>query len=75
MQSLRRSIKRGNAIMAFNNLTKQIDTILKRNTPAKYWKSIQIWRVGEYEKQYAASVVSPRKVLSRDKRGKALEVA
>ena len=74
MQSLRRAIKRGNAILAFNNLTKGIDTVLKRNTPATYWRSIQKWRVLETEKEYIDGVVKPRKVLSRDKRGKALKV-
>ena len=75
MQSLRRAIRRGNAILAFSNLTKQIDTVLKRNTPGKYWRGIQKWRVLESEKQYMASIVSPRKVLTRDERGKALKVA
>ena len=75
MQSLRRAIKRGNAILAFNNLTKGIDTVLKRNTPVKYWRSIQKWRIESEEKNYIDGVVNPRKVLTRDWRGKALKVA
>ena len=35
MQSVRRAIKRGNAVKSFDSLTKQVKTVIKKGTEKK----------------------------------------
>ncbi|MDR2920601.1 MAG: hypothetical protein LBV72_14710 [Tannerella sp.] len=38
MQSLRRAIKRGNAVIAFNHVTKRNEPVWRKGTELKQWK-------------------------------------
>ena len=61
MQSLTRAISRGNAIIAFDPISKTDRPIFKRKTPVSYWKYSQKWRQLELEKQMVANKQAPAK--------------
>lgn len=61
MQSVRRAIKRGNAVMSFDSLTKQVKTVIKRGTEKKSWEYAVKMRMPLTEEEYCNSVVNPIK--------------
>ena len=61
MQSVRRAIKRGNAVMSFDNLTKQVKTVIKRGTEKKSLKYAVKMIMPLTEEEYCNSVVNPIK--------------
>ena len=63
MQSVRRAIKRGNAVMSFDNLTKQVKTVIKRGTEKKAWNYAVKMRMSLTEEEYCKSVINPIKKI------------
>lgn len=63
MQSVRRAIKRNNAVMSFDNLTKQVKTVIKRGTEKKAWNFSVKMRMPLTEEEYCNSIVKPIRVI------------
>ena len=59
MQSLSRQIKRGNAYIYFDNMTKDVKVMHKRGTNRKTYKAFLKNRLLGYEQQYCDSVTKP----------------
>lgn len=52
MQSLTRQLKRGNAIIIFDNVFKRLEQMSKRGTESKLWRLSQKFRSEEAEKNH-----------------------
>lgn len=59
MQSVRRQIKRGNAVIAFNNVTKSAEIIQKKGTDSNIWIYALKNRISESEEVYIDSITLP----------------
>lgn len=59
MQSVRRQIKRGNAVIAFNNVTKSAEIISKKGTDSNIWIYALKNRISESEEVYIDSITLP----------------
>ncbi|MDD3739405.1 MAG: hypothetical protein PHP31_08955 [Lentimicrobiaceae bacterium] len=59
MQSIRRQIKRGNAVIALNNVTHNFEIIQKRGTDVESWKFALKHRDKKAEKDYIDKVTMP----------------
>ena len=61
MQSLRRQIKRGNAVIVKNTVTNQMEVITKKGTQRKIWNRSKRERSIEFEEMYDLRIVQPLK--------------
>lgn len=59
MQSLTHQLKRGNAIIIFDNVFKRLESIAKRGTQAKLWKSSQKNRKMSAEREHILAAQKP----------------
>ena len=59
MQSLRRQIKRGNAVLAFNAVSKKVDVFTRKNTNSKIWNYAVRNRMEASEDVYMDAVTMP----------------
>lgn len=59
MQSLRRQIKRGNAVLTFDNVTKSLQTVTRRGSERESWRNALKNRMEYSEKIYMESVTMP----------------
>ena len=59
MQSLRRQLKRGNAVFVQNFVTKEVETIRRKGTPKKVWNRAKNDRFLGFEQEYCDRVVQP----------------
>jgi len=57
MQSLSRQLRRGNAVIAVDGITKQSRPVVKRGTPYISWRHALRTRDEETERMYIAGVV------------------
>lgn len=56
MQSLSRAIRRNNAVLAFNNVTKQMNPVWKRGSTREKWLNAVKNRLSLTEQEYCESV-------------------
>lgn len=61
MQSLRRQIKRGNAVIVKNTVTNQMEVVTKKGTERNIWNRSKRERSIEFEKMYDLRIVQPLK--------------
>jgi len=59
MQSIRRQIRRGNAVVAFNNVTKSAEIIQKRHSSKDVWSYAVRNRLSESQYVYIDSITLP----------------
>ncbi len=59
MQSLSRQIRRGNAYIYFDNVTKDVKVMHRRGTDRKTYNAFLKNRLLSYEQQYCDSVTKP----------------
>lgn len=59
MQSLSRQIRRGNAYIYFDNMTKDVKVMQKRGTNRKTYKAFLKNRLLDYEQRYCDNVTKP----------------
>lgn len=59
MQSLRRQIKRGNAVLTFDNVTKSLQTVTRRGSEHESWRNALKNRMEYSEEIYMESVTMP----------------
>lgn len=59
MQSVRRQLKIGNAVLAINYVTKNIELVTKRGTDKEIWKHAMKRRVETAEFDYMNNVTKP----------------
>lgn len=59
MQSLTRQLKRGNAIIIFDNVFKRLESVAKRGTQVKLWKSSQKNREMSAEREHIMAAQKP----------------
>jgi hypothetical protein len=63
MQSLSRQLKRGNAMIIFDSILKQLERIPKRGTSVKFWKSNKKNQMLEEEKNVI--LTSPKPIVGK----------
>jgi cell wall assembly regulator SMI1 len=71
MQSTRRQIKRGGAVIAFNNVSKSAEIITKKHTSSRMWNGAVKNRMLHAEDEYIGSVTNPlthEQILNAEKR-------
>ena len=61
MQSLRRQIKRGNAVIVKNTVTNQMEVVTQKGTERNIWNRSKRERSIEFEKMYDLRIVQPLK--------------
>lgn len=59
MQSLSRQIRRCNAYLYFDNVTKTVEVMQKRGTSHVLYRRMQVNRLPEYEREYCERVTKP----------------
>ena len=59
MQSLSRQLKRGNAVMVFSEVTKQIEVVSKLGTPSIQWNRAVKLMLPDSAMQYRVRVAQP----------------
>nr|DAU75400.1 MAG TPA: hypothetical protein [Caudoviricetes sp.] len=59
MQSLSRQIRRGNAYIYLDNVTKTVEVMQKRGTYRAFYRRMQINRLPEHEREYCERVTKP----------------
>lgn len=59
MQSLSRQIRRGNAYIYFDNVTKAVEVMQKHGTSHVLYRRMKINRLPEHEREYCERVAKP----------------
>ena len=59
MQSLSRAIKRGNAVLYFNEVTKSIEAVWKRGSTSSRWNHAEKNHCEDEETKYLQRVTKP----------------